>query len=168
MTNELSITASDDGTGVSRTRHRRQYRRPLRPMGPPSQLDRTDGDYQEGVTCHSGATESPSKGWKGSTWGIPVHWPRLRQHRSTGKAPRKIPCFFLQSRRYDGREVVMKITRISLLSIGLLCVAPIPSWSQELKFTTQDFPPFSYNINGVVSGPAVDIIRPTRSMMPEP
>ncbi len=53
----------------------------------------------------------------------------------------------------------MKITRISLLSIGLLCVAPIPSWSQELKFTTQDFPPFSYNINGVVSGPAVDIIR---------
>ncbi|MDH3663659.1 MAG: transporter substrate-binding domain-containing protein [Alphaproteobacteria bacterium] len=40
-----------------------------------------------------------------------------------------------------------------------LCLASTPSWAQELKFTTQDFPPFSYNTNGVVSGPAVDIIR---------
>ncbi len=41
----------------------------------------------------------------------------------------------------------------------VLFLAATQSWSQELKFTTQDFPPFSYNINGVVSGPAVDIIR---------
>ena len=29
----------------------------------------------------------------------------------------------------------------------------------ELKFTTQEFPPFSYQIGGVVSGPASEIIR---------
>ena len=29
----------------------------------------------------------------------------------------------------------------------------------ELKFNTQDFAPFNYEINGVVSGPAADIIR---------
>ncbi len=39
------------------------------------------------------------------------------------------------------------------------CLATIQSCAQELKFTTQDFPPFSYKINGAVSGPAVDIIR---------
>jgi polar amino acid transport system substrate-binding protein len=31
----------------------------------------------------------------------------------------------------------------------------------ELKFNTQDFAPFNYEINGVVSGPAADIIRKT-------
>ncbi len=40
-----------------------------------------------------------------------------------------------------------------------LCLAPSHGWSQALSFTTQDFPPFSYTINGAVSGPAVDIIR---------
>jgi polar amino acid transport system substrate-binding protein len=29
----------------------------------------------------------------------------------------------------------------------------------ELKLNTQDFAPFSYEVNGVVSGPAADIIR---------
>jgi hypothetical protein len=29
----------------------------------------------------------------------------------------------------------------------------------ELKFNTQDFAPFNYETNGVVSGPAADIIR---------
>ena len=29
----------------------------------------------------------------------------------------------------------------------------------ELKLNTQDFPPFNYEINGIVSGPAADIIR---------
>jgi len=29
----------------------------------------------------------------------------------------------------------------------------------ELKFNTQDFAPFNYEVNGVVSGPAADIIR---------
>ncbi len=32
------------------------------------------------------------------------------------------------------------------------------AWSQELKFNTQDFPPFNYEIDGVVAGPAADII----------
>ena len=38
----------------------------------------------------------------------------------------------------------------------VLFLAATQSWSQELRFTTQDFPPFSYNIEGAVSGPAVD------------
>ena len=32
-------------------------------------------------------------------------------------------------------------------------------YATELKFTTQDFAPFSYEVNGVVSGPVVDIIK---------
>ena len=43
-----------------------------------------------------------------------------------------------------------------LLSVWL---AATPAWSLVLKFTTQDFPPFSYEINGVVSGPAVEIVQ---------
>jgi len=31
----------------------------------------------------------------------------------------------------------------------------------ELKFVTQDFPPFNYEVDGVVSGPAADIINAT-------
>lgn len=38
-------------------------------------------------------------------------------------------------------------------------MVPIQSWAQDLKFTTQDFPPFSYSIDGAVSGPVVDTIR---------
>lgn len=53
----------------------------------------------------------------------------------------------------------MSIKKVGRLLAFVLCLASTQSWSQELKFTTQDFPPFSYNINGVVSGPAVDIIR---------
>lgn len=34
-----------------------------------------------------------------------------------------------------------------------------PVMGTELKFNTQDFPPFNYEINGIVSGPAADIIR---------
>ncbi len=53
----------------------------------------------------------------------------------------------------------MSIKRVVRFLALAFCLASTPSWAQELKFTTQDFPPFSYNINGVVSGPAVDIIR---------
>jgi len=35
----------------------------------------------------------------------------------------------------------------------------------ELKFNTDDFAPFNYETNGVVSGPAADIIRGTCSEM---
>jgi polar amino acid transport system substrate-binding protein len=41
-----------------------------------------------------------------------------------------------------------------LLLTGLTAIA-----SQELIFNTQDFAPFSYEIDGVVSGPGVDIIK---------
>ncbi len=53
----------------------------------------------------------------------------------------------------------MNIKKFGRFLAFVLCLTSTPSWSEELKFTTQDFPPFSYNINGVVSGPAVDIIR---------
>ena len=37
----------------------------------------------------------------------------------------------------------------------------LASWgnSTELKFNTEDFAPFNYEVNGVVSGPAADVIR---------
>jgi len=53
----------------------------------------------------------------------------------------------------------MNVKQVGRLFILLFCLTSAQAWSQELKFTTQDFPPFSYNINGVVSGPAVEIIR---------
>ena len=53
----------------------------------------------------------------------------------------------------------MKRNGIGRLLALVLCIVSTQTWSQELKFTTQDFPPFSYRINGAVSGPAVDIIR---------
>ena len=53
----------------------------------------------------------------------------------------------------------MNVKMVARTLVFALCLASPPSWSQTLNFTTQDFPPFSYKINGVVSGPAVDIIR---------
>src|SRR2546421_335482 len=34
-----------------------------------------------------------------------------------------------------------------------------PAGAAELTFNTQDFAPFNYEVNGVVSGPAADVIR---------
>jgi polar amino acid transport system substrate-binding protein len=50
------------------------------------------------------------------------------------------------------------------MMVGLLSLAVVTilvSWvhGTELRFNTQDFAPFNYAIEGVVSGPAVDIIR---------
>ena len=53
----------------------------------------------------------------------------------------------------------MRITKFCWSVVLVSCLASTPAWTQELKFTTQDFPPFSYSTNGVVSGPAVDLIR---------
>ena len=53
----------------------------------------------------------------------------------------------------------MRISRIAYFSLILDCFASLPASSQELKFNTQDFAPFNYEIDGVVSGPAGDIIR---------
>ena len=53
----------------------------------------------------------------------------------------------------------MRITKFGWSVVLVSSLASTPAWTQELKFTTQDFPPFSYSINGVVSGPAVDLIR---------
>ncbi len=49
------------------------------------------------------------------------------------------------------------ILKAVALTVALLATSQASS--QELKFNTQDFPPFNYEINGVVSGPAADIIR---------
>jgi polar amino acid transport system substrate-binding protein len=53
----------------------------------------------------------------------------------------------------------VKITKLGCSVVLVSCLASTQAWAQELKFTTQDFPPFSYSIDGAVSGPAVDIIR---------
>jgi polar amino acid transport system substrate-binding protein len=47
---------------------------------------------------------------------------------------------------------------VALTFSGLLLAVRCAS-AAELKFDTQDFAPFSYETNGVVSGPAADIIR---------
>jgi len=46
-----------------------------------------------------------------------------------------------------------------LFSILLVCAIPFVSSGTELRFNTQDFAPFNYEIDGVVSGPAAEIIR---------
>ena len=53
------------------------------------------------------------------------------------------------------------LARIVSLSIvvAVLVVPPRPIDASELIFNTQDFAPFSYEVNGVVSGPAADVIR---------
>lgn len=53
----------------------------------------------------------------------------------------------------------MSIKKAGRVLAFLLCLVSTQAWAQELKFNTQDFPPFSYNVNGVVSGPAVDLIQ---------
>jgi polar amino acid transport system substrate-binding protein len=44
------------------------------------------------------------------------------------------------------------------VGVAVALLTASQAWSQELKFTTQDFRPFNYEIDGVVSGPAADII----------
>ncbi len=46
-------------------------------------------------------------------------------------------------------------------SIILFCLLLLTktATATELRFSTQDFAPFNYEIDGVVSGPAADIIR---------
>ncbi len=53
----------------------------------------------------------------------------------------------------------MKIWKLGCSLVLASCLASTHAWAQELKFTTQDFAPFNYEIDGVVSGPAADIIR---------
>lgn len=59
--------------------------------------------------------------------------------------------------RPDEERTMMKkiIFAICFLYLGF----PFPSQGMELKFVTQDFPPFNYEVGKVVSGPAADIIR---------
>ena len=54
------------------------------------------------------------------------------------------------------------LSRIALVLVGALAalLAPArPGATAELILNTQDFAPFNYAVNGVVSGPAADIIR---------
>ena len=53
----------------------------------------------------------------------------------------------------------MQMLKFRALQFVLICMIPVWSSAGELKFNTQDFAPFSYEIDGVVSGPAADIIR---------
>ncbi len=53
----------------------------------------------------------------------------------------------------------MKRPTILALQFEPVCLFPVSSPAEELKFNTQDFASFNYEIDGVVSGPATDIIR---------
>lgn len=50
-------------------------------------------------------------------------------------------------------------TLVLALALGALLAPTRPAGASELILNTQDFPPFSYEVNGVVSGPAADVIR---------
>ncbi len=53
----------------------------------------------------------------------------------------------------------MKTPVVRALQFFLACLIPVSSPAEELKFNTQDFTSFNYEIDGVVPGPATDIIR---------
>jgi len=53
----------------------------------------------------------------------------------------------------------MKNSALNLMLWGCVTLFSASSHAAELKFNTQDFPPFSYMVDGVVSGPAVDVIQ---------
>jgi polar amino acid transport system substrate-binding protein len=46
-----------------------------------------------------------------------------------------------------------------VLAAAVLVATPRPVGAGDLILNTQDFAPFSYEVNGVVSGPAADVIR---------
>lgn len=53
----------------------------------------------------------------------------------------------------------MKTPTARALQFLLVFVVPFSSSATELAFNTQDFAPFNYEVDGVVSGPAAEIIR---------
>jgi polar amino acid transport system substrate-binding protein len=53
----------------------------------------------------------------------------------------------------------MKLSTLRALAFALVFTNPVSSVAAELVFNTQDFAPFNYQIDGVVSGPAAEIIR---------
>ena len=58
----------------------------------------------------------------------------------------------------DMRMIARITCRLGLVfTILLACAGPVTA--TELIFNTQDFAPFNYEVNGVVSGPAADVIR---------
>jgi polar amino acid transport system substrate-binding protein len=57
---------------------------------------------------------------------------------------------------------VIKLAFFAVVFGGCWLFAGLTSGA-ELKFNTQDFAPFNYEVGGVVSGPAADIIRKTCS-----
>jgi hypothetical protein len=53
----------------------------------------------------------------------------------------------------------MKTPTNLALQFEPVCLIPVSSPAEGLKFSTRDFTSFNYEIDGVVSGPAADIIR---------
>lgn len=54
-------------------------------------------------------------------------------------------------------NLIRCFTSIAAVCLGLCLTQPAPA--RELVFNTQDFPPFSYLVNGNISGPGVEIIE---------
>jgi polar amino acid transport system substrate-binding protein len=62
----------------------------------------------------------------------------------------------IDHRRRNGMRASSAVVLV-LITVALLSI--LPAGAADLVFTTQDFAPFNYEVNGVVSGPAADVIR---------
>ena len=56
-------------------------------------------------------------------------------------------------------------TVVLSMVVALLVAPPRSVEAAELVFDTEDFSPFNYEVNGVVSGPSADVIRRVCSEM---
>jgi len=65
----------------------------------------------------------------------------------------------LRGRDHGGLTIRDRIRFALALTLGALLATTPPVGASELILNTQDFAPFRYMENGVVSGPAVDVIH---------
>ena len=61
-------------------------------------------------------------------------------------------------RREAQLKVIGSVGRLPVL-LSILAFSVTTAAAAELTFNTQDFPPFSYEANGVASGPMADVVR---------
>ena len=66
-----------------------------------------------------------------------------------------LPQLFPTPSWHEYKGIMKKVILAIWLTLGL----SFPAGGAELKFNTQDFPPFNYQIEETVSGPIADIIR---------
>jgi polar amino acid transport system substrate-binding protein len=84
-------------------------------------------------------------------------WPSLYNPRGLGKGG---PVKARPNRLHRCAERRLAWLALGLAVLSGLVLAPArPAAAADLILNTQDFAPFNYEVNGVVSGPAADVIR---------